>query len=135
MSQIIRYFPSILITLAIIILSLVPIPEVPSLVTVPLWDKWVHFVMYGGLCCVYWYDFFKNGHSEKQNSKWLIWIVLLPVALGGLLEVCQSKLTTCRNGDWIDFIADGVGVLLALPLGLFLFPKYFKNRNANKQKG
>ena len=122
MSQIIRYFPSILITLAIIILSLVPIPEVPSLVTVPLWDKWVHFVMYGGLCCVYWYDFFKNGHSEKQYSKWLIWIVLLPVALGGLLEICQC-------------IADGVGVLLALPLGLFLFPKYFKNRNANKQKG
>jgi hypothetical protein len=40
-----------------------------------------------------------------------------------LLELAQEHLTTCRNGDWIDFIANTIGVLLALPVGLFLMKK------------
>lgn len=123
MVQIKRYYPSILITLAVIILSLVPMPEVPQLGYVPLWDKWVHFVMYGGLCLVYWFDFHRNKHSKKAWRKWLLWIVLFPIALGGLMELGQAYLTTCRNGDWIDFIANTIGVLLALPVGLFLMKR------------
>lgn len=123
MTKIRRYYPSILITLAVFILSLSPMPEVPQLGYVPLWDKWIHFVMYGGLCLVYWFDFHRNGHSKKAWKKWLLWIVLFPVALGGLMELGQAYLTTCRNGDVIDFIANSIGVLLALPVGLFLMKR------------
>ena len=55
--------------------------------------------------------------------KWLLWIVLFPIALGGLMELGQAYLTTCRNGDVIDFIANSIGVLIALPIGLFLMKR------------
>ena len=115
-----RYFLSVLATIAIVVISIIPIPEVKPLENIPLFDKWVHFIMYGGLCCIYWFDFFRNGHTKKDYSKWVIWIVCLPIALGGVMELWQKYLTTCRNGDWIDFIANSVGVFLAIPLGLFV---------------
>ena len=123
-----RYWLSIIATIVIIVLSLMPLPKFPKLADVPLWDKWVHFVMYGVLCCVYWIDYHRNGFTNKQWSKWLIWIVLIPVALGGLMEICQSTLTPNRNGDWIDFWADGIGVIIALPLGLYVIPHFLRKK-------
>ena len=119
-----KYILSILATLGIIIISVIPIPEVPPVEKIPLWDKWVHFLMYGGLCSVYWFDYLRHGHSRRAYVKWMLLIVAAPVALGGILELAQSYLTTCRNGDWIDFIANSVGVLLAIPIGLFLIPRF-----------
>lgn len=114
-----RYFLSVLATIAIVVISIMPLPEV-KIENVPLLDKWVHFIMYGGLCCVYWFDFFRNWHRKDEYSKWFLWIVLFPIVLGGVMELWQKYLTTCRNGDWIDFIANSVGVFLAIPLGLFV---------------
>lgn len=128
MGKIIRYWLSVLATTGIVLLSLLPMPEIPALGVVPLWDKWVHFVMYGGLCCAYWLDFHRNGFQNRQKGIWLFWIVLFPMALGGLMEICQATLTTCRNGDWIDFVANCVGVVLALPVGLFVIPRFFRKR-------
>ena len=31
--------------------------------------------------------------------------------MGGLLELLQSYCTTTRNGDWLDFLADGIGAI------------------------
>lgn len=118
-----RYFLSILIILAVVVLSLAPMPEFPKLGDIPLWDKWVHFVMYGGMCSVLWFDYLRNGNSRKNYGKWLLLLVVCPILLGSLLELGQEYLTTCRNGDWIDFIANSVGVLLAVPIGLFLLSK------------
>ena len=35
-----------------------------------------------------------------------------------MVEVLQATLTTCRSGDWLDFLADTFGVLLALAAGI-----------------
>ena len=47
---------SLLAYAAVFTLSVIPVPEVPELEQVPIFDKWVHFVMYGGICCCVWYD-------------------------------------------------------------------------------
>ncbi len=117
-----RFLLSIAVTLAVIFLSLMPVPEVPELNDVPFFDKWVHFVMYGGLCCVYWFDYLRGGGSTHSWKTWLLWLVIIPIVIGGLMEFCQGYLTTYRSGDWIDMLADTVGVLLALPVGLFIMP-------------
>ncbi len=126
-----RYIFSILVTLVVVVISLMPITEVPNLGDIPLMDKWVHFLMYGGLCCVYWFDFYRNGHQRREYSKWMKWIVICPIALGGLMELCQKYLTTYRSGEWLDFVANTVGVLLAIPIGLFVVhaikPRWFLN--------
>ena len=33
---------------------------------------------------------------------------------GGLMEVCQSQLTTTRHGDMVDWLADSVGIVVGL---------------------
>lgn len=130
-----HYILSILASLGIVVLSLAPMPEVPHLAEVPLYDKWIHFVMYGCVCCVYWFDFFRNGNSRSYWSKWLLWIVVFPIVFGGLMELCQRYLTTCRSGEWLDFVADSVGVVLAIPLGLFVIPGIARRFKPNRSLG
>jgi len=114
-----RYPLSNVVGTAIIILSLIPIPEVPQLENISLLDKWVHMVMYGGLCVVIWWEYLRQ-HRSIHWRRALVGAVLLPVALGGGLELAQKYLTTCRSGEWLDFLANSVGVVLAALVAVIL---------------
>ena len=114
-----RYPLSNVIATAIVILSLIPIPEVPQLENISLLDKWVHMVMYGGLCMVIWWEYLRQ-HRSIHWHRALVGAVLLPVALGGGLELAQKYLTTCRSGEWLDFLANSVGVVLAALVAVIL---------------
>ena len=106
-----EYIWTTLATVGIVVLSTIPIPENPPLGDVPLMDKWVHMVMYGGLVVVMWMD---HVVRNKRTFSWAARIIMLlyAIALGGVMELVQAYLTTCRSGDWIDFEADAVGALL-----------------------
>ena len=114
-----RYPLSNVVATAIVILSLIPIPEVPQLENISLLDKWVHMVMYGGLCMVIWWEYLRQ-HRSIHWHRALVGAVLLPVALGGGLELAQKYLTTCRSGEWLDFLANSVGVVLAALVAVIL---------------
>jgi VanZ family protein len=43
-------------------------------------------------------------------------MALYAVLLGGLMELVQAYLTTCRSGDWIDFEADAIGAVLGVAI-------------------
>ena len=105
-----RYKYSVLVALAIIILSTIPLPEVKPLEGVPLIDKWVHFVMYASLSIAMWIDQ-RNSHQPCPMAYYL-WMFILPSCLGGLLELVQAYLTTCRSGEWLDAIADTIGAVI-----------------------
>jgi VanZ family protein len=47
----------------------------------------------------------------------LLLAIVYPILLGGLMELGQAYLTTCRNGDWLDFIANTIGAIIAIPIG------------------
>ena len=104
-----RYFWSILISAIVIIISIIPIPEVPQLEGVPLMDKWVHFLMYGAVACCVWYDYYRNRKDKKITKNSVFWTLAYPIMLGGLLELWQNYLTTCRSGEWLDLFADSIG--------------------------
>ena len=110
-----RYFWSILISAIVIIISIIPIPEVPQLEGVPLMDKWVHFLMYGAVACCVWYDYYRNRKDKKITKNSVFWTLAYPILLGGLLELWQNYLTTCRSGEWLDLFADSIGTFLAFP--------------------
>lgn len=113
-----------LTSLGVVILSVMPIPEVEPLEEVPLIDKWVHFVMYGAVAMAAWHDRFRRKpapRSPRPDRATLLLATLYPAALGGLMELVQAYLTTYRSGDWLDFAADCVGVALAFPLGFALY--------------
>ena len=69
-------------------------------------DKWVHIGMFFFLTC-----------SWKWNIVWKymrpwVWLLLL-IAFGFLLEHLQTWCTSYRSEEWLDAVADTIGVLLA----------------------
>lgn len=44
--------------------------------------------------------------------------VLLPIIMGGLIELAQAYCTGGnRSGDWIDWIANSIGVMIGTAIG------------------
>lgn len=91
-------------------------PEIMELPDISFLDKWTHFVMYGGMCSVMWWEYLRH-HDRLDNWKLFIWAWLSPTLMGGLIELVQENLTTNRSGEWLDLAADAVGVTLAVVLG------------------
>ena len=160
----IKNYPlSSLLVVAIWVVCLIPVPETP-LNDVCFIDKWTHFVMYGSLTTVIWFEYIRRKKKETPNPvpspvygeggkvsisnqdslsekkvssslplygermpagqerghALLIGGVLCPIIMGGLIELAQAYLTTCRSGDFFDFVCNSLGVLLGCLIGLIL---------------
>ncbi|WP_207153157.1 VanZ family protein [Prevotella herbatica] len=110
---------SSLCVLIIWILCFIPIPETP-LDKISMIDKWTHIVMYGGTCGVIWLEHLAKYKRVKWN-KIIIWALLAPILMGGLIEILQKYCTGgMRSGEWLDFAADTIGVGLAFIIGSLL---------------
>ena len=114
-----RYPISLLLILAITLLSLLPIPDLKVGVDVPLADKWTHMVMYGVLTLAIWFEY-KRSHRKNNVWRLLLFAFLAPIAMGGALELAQAYLTTCRSGEWLDFVANTIGVCIGTVGGLVM---------------
>ena len=127
----VRVYPlSTLCILLIWMLSLTPFfPETP-LDNVDFIDKYTHFIMYGGTCAVIWWEHLRHCRKEarrqgrkgalRPNLRTLTIAMLCMVLLGGLMELLQAYATTTRSGEWLDFWADSIGVLLGSGVGALL---------------
>ena len=119
-----RYPLSLVCVVLIWGLSLTPFfPDTPF-DDVDFIDKWTHLVMYGGTCAVVWWEYLRCCKKENKRAnlrKQLLWLVPAMIALGGLMELLQAYCTSTRSGEWLDFWADSVGVLLGNLLGLLLY--------------
>ena len=117
MKEYIKKYPiSLFLVVAIWTICLIPIPETP-LDDVPMIDKWTHFVMYGSLCSVIFAEY-ANRHIKPNIKRLAICGVLLPVIMGGLIELAQAYCTGGnRSGDWMDWIADSIGVMIGTAIG------------------
>lgn len=105
-----KYRLTILLTVVITVLCTIPVPEVPELDDVPFFDKWVHFVMFGALAVTMYID--RRLARQGTTPLFILSAFLFPSFWGGLMELVQAYLTTCRSGEWLDFYADTFGALL-----------------------
>jgi VanZ family protein len=77
-------------------------------------DKLVHLIMFMGLSGII---FFENTrYLRKQIGKQrIIWgSFVFPTLFSGAIEIGQEYLTTCRTGDWMDFLFDAIGAGIGL---------------------
>lgn len=118
MYNILKSYPlSVLSVVVIWVLCLIPIPETP-LSDINMIDKWTHFVLYGGLCAIVWAEYGRQ-HTRPLNKQAWIFTLLLPVIMGGLIEIVQATCTGgTRSGDIMDWVADNIGVVLGQLIGI-----------------
>lgn len=118
MYNILKSYPlSVLSIVVIWVLCLIPIPETP-LSDISMIDKWTHFVLYGGLCAIVWAEYGRQ-HTRPLNKQAWIFTLLLPVIMGGLIEIVQATCTGgTRSGDIMDWVADNIGVVLGQLIGI-----------------
>ena len=96
-------------TLLIVIISLVPIPNLslPEFKLLEL-DKLIHLSMYF-VMSILWM------RLQSFNNSYFPWRNLLIVFLiASLTEFLQGVLPVGRYSDWADFIANSVGILLGI---------------------
>ena len=74
-------------------------------------------VMYGVLTLAIWFDY-RRSHRQYNARKLLVFAFLAPIAMGGILELMQAYLTTCRSGEWLDFVANTIGVCIGSAVGI-----------------
>lgn len=103
---------AILITITIAYLSLMKIPKYD--IQISHIDKWQHSIAYFTLSISWLFSFY------KKKVKYLI--ILSCILFGIIIEVLQHTLTNYRTGDYLDVVANSIGVLL----GLFVFNQISK---------
>jgi len=118
--QFVKKYPLSLLCLALIgILSFTPFfPETPF-DEVAFIDKWTHLVMYGGTTSVIWFEYLRS-HHRLNPQRLILWAFIGMIALGGIVELMQAYCTTTRSGEWLDFWADSLGVVIGNIIGLLM---------------
>ena len=115
----VKNFPlSSLLIVAIWTICIIPIPETP-LSHVSMADKWTHMVMYFVLTMCVGFEMVRN--KQTSTKQLLLYAWLMPVIMGGLIELVQANCTGGRrSGEWLDFYADAFGSTIAFLIGILL---------------
>lgn len=114
-----KKYPLTLIVIVIILYLSFFTPPKTQVDDIPGIDKLVHTCMYGGLCFLLWIEYFRI-HRTINRRRMFIGGIVLPVTLSGLIELLQAYCTTNRGGEWLDFGANTLGVLLAAAVGYYI---------------
>ena len=99
---------TLLMLILITVLSLMPGHEFPE-TDVPLTDKWAHWLMYGSWTLVVLWEDGKRKTAHRFGRTVLL--LLFIAAWSGLMELAQAYLTTTRSGEWLDLLANVIGVV------------------------
>ena len=114
-----KYPFSCIIVIGTWILCFMTIPETP-LSSVRFIDKWTHSLIYLVLGISISLEYLRN--TKHASPKFIVvWVWLIPIIMGGLIEVLQSYCTNGnRSGEWLDFFADAIGSTIAVLIGILL---------------
>jgi VanZ family protein len=119
-------FLAMLWTLLVFIGCFTPSKEIPQ-VNVPFIDKWVHLVLFGG------FTFLWLCARPVRNTRWLISLVFISLALGCAIELLQGYFVSLgRNMELMDVLADSAGGLLGISI-FSLFASLTKRPLNNKE--
>ena len=105
------YIPASLWFLLILIGSLIPPNNIPD---IQFSDKLIHAIFYGILAFLLFLAV--DQQNKKPNtlvSRWRA-VLIIGFSAGILVELIQVYLTESRSGEWLDIIANVLGMLIAL---------------------
>lgn len=125
-----KKYPLTLLTIAVILYLSFFKPPQTDMEQIPGLDKLAHTCMYGGLCFLLWIEYLRI-HRSINWRRMLTRGILFPIALSGGIELLQAYGTEHRGGEWLDFAANSLGVILAAFVGFYILQPIFRKRNAS----
>ena len=114
-----KLIPAIAWLFVILILSGYPGNHLPA---EPFWqfDKLVHSLMYFILVILLFYGLESRNQQKHNSIKINILVVLFAVFYGGFMEILQHYIFINRSGNFLDFFANNLGVLIGWPAFPFI---------------
>jgi VanZ family protein len=79
-------------------------------------DKWVHAGLFGMLGLLFMWPITKSNLSYTSKINWCIKITLAIIIWGLTTEYIQKYFIPFRSFDWMDWLADNIGVCVAFLL-------------------
>jgi len=123
-----KYPLSLIVLLAVIYFSFFN-PASTNVPRFPGFDKVAHFCMYAGLSGILWVEHLWNHRNNGFGlRRGLIGATILPILWGGLMEIGQHFLTTTRQGDILDFVANSLGSITATLIAWYLIRPLIKRK-------
>lgn len=120
------WWPTILIVLVILWLTLAPQPLPENDIELfPGADKIVHALMMGGLTAVALYDFSRSGEWRigKVRHHIIIWVGIAAIVFSAIDEWAQGAMGLGRSSDYNDLIADTIGIITVCVIALLTIKK------------
>lgn len=106
---------SALCGLMIFIVCVIQIPQQDEPITIPYFDKIVHFLMYFIFSLMFLYENFHSNIEKKRKPIKIYFVtIFLSLIIGGIIEIVQSDFTTYRSGDILDWFFDMAGSISAI---------------------
>ncbi len=111
-----RYIKAAIWSLIIAYLCFAPSDEFKNVhITIPHFDKIVHFGLFFILGI-----FLAALMYVKPSRFHKVWLPAAAIVYGGLIEVVQLLYIYQREGDFFDWLADAIGVIVAIWVVSFL---------------
>ncbi|MBS1617627.1 MAG: VanZ family protein [Bacteroidetes bacterium] len=101
-------WPSILWAAFILVICLMSHRHVPR-VTIPYFDKVVHFTLYFILAVLTWYGWTRQKNFPALRANTFIKVILVLTLYGLTIEIMQGTLTPDRSFDLWDELANTTG--------------------------
>jgi VanZ family protein len=125
----IRYFQAPLLwAITILIFSIVPTSELPdfSYWRIISFDKFAHVCMYALLSFLVMKSCLKQYSSKYIRYNAYRFTAITTSLYGILIELIQALLITDRYGDWVDVLANTIGVIAGVLIFRFIFFDYIR---------
>ena len=120
-----RYLPTILVCTLVLILSVINTGVLPK-TDVPSADKIVHTIMYFCITLILMLN--QTRYLREVISRKQMWFTFLfSVSFGTLMEIIQHFLPW-RSGSIYDFIANTIGVIIAIVV-MLIATHYYKSKH------
>ena len=89
------------------------VPEISWTDKIPLFDKWVHAALFGGLTFLFCWPFYRSSFDQKESLHYFIKIAISASILGLAFEFIQKYFIPGRDYDLLDWVADSLGAFIA----------------------
>lgn len=123
------YWRSLLAVLVVFFLSVYNfLPIEKSIPTFPHSDKVIHLLMYAFLSFFLMLDYKRDNVFKQKRRFFYVILVLFPFVYGAAIEVVQEVFCISRNAEFLDWVADALGVFLGAGAAFIWLNRKRKNQ-------